>query len=349
MILAPRRLRFSRTAYRAVRVAFRGVRRIERGIDEGLWGGLWREPWKNLCRSLCRNLCRSLCSKLCTKRGARGAFGFVRAGALSLACTALLAGCPHSDGGNASPSPGVEAGEPEALQVRVIARYPHDHTAFTQGLEWFRGHIYESTGLHGQSSVRRVVMKTGEVEARTPAPSGVFGEGLTRVNLQLIQLTWRDRHAVVWDLITLQPVGRLNYEGEGWGLCFDGQRLVMSDGSNTLSFRNAKDFSLLGTVEVTWNKAPVDALNELECVDGLVYANVWQKDLIVRIDPQTGAVTGWVDARGLLAPSEREGADVLNGIAYLPESGHFALTGKHWPYLFEVEFEPASAERSPAR
>ena len=232
------------------------------------------------------------------------------------------------------------ARSPEQLVVKVRASYPHDPGAFTQGLVYHAGRLYESTGLTGRSSVRRVDLRTGRVEAQAALAPTLFGEGLARVGDELWQLTWKDGRAFVWDLEDLRPLRQHRYPGEGWGLCADGQRLVMSDGSSRLLFRDPTDFERTGAVSVEQGGEPVGNLNELECVGQVVYANIWQEERIARIDPDTGRVTGSIDASGLLAPEERAGVDVLNGIAYVPERGTFLLTGKLWPRLFEVEFVP---------
>jgi glutamine cyclotransferase len=187
--------------------------------------------------------------------------------------------------------------------------------------------------------VREVEWDSGAVKRAVPDEGSVFGEGLALVDGELFQLTWRDERALVWDARSLQLLREIPYHGEGWGLCYDGQRLVMSDGSSKLFFRNKRTFAVEGSVSVTRDGQPQTYLNELECVDGKVYANVWQRDEIVRIDPASGAIDRVIDARGLLA--DRQGTDVLNGIAFMPETGRFLVTGKLWPTLFEVTFEAA--------
>ncbi len=233
-------------------------------------------------------------------------------------------------------------GRAEALKVRVLATHPHDPAAFTQGLLWFRGKLIESTGLYARSGVRRSDPKTGVVELAGRLPDDVFGEGLALVGRDLVQLTWKNGKALYWDLMTMRVWKEVTYEGEGWGLCYDGSRLVMSDGTDTLMFRDPKDFSMLGQIQVRMHGSPVAHLNELECVDDEVYANVWQTDFIARIDANTGTVTGWIDASNLLQGADRQGVDVLNGIAYVPETKRFLLTGKNWPKIFEVEFVAAA-------
>jgi glutaminyl-peptide cyclotransferase len=231
---------------------------------------------------------------------------------------------------------------PEAMRARVIRSFPHDRQAFTQGLLWHGGKLYESTGLHRQSTLRRVDPETGEVEQRVELPDEMFAEGLARVGDELVQLTWQDGKALVWSIEGLTRVREHEYRGEGWGLCFDGERLIMSDGTDWLAFRDPETFERIGEVRVTRAGRPLRKLNELECADGAVYANVWTDDHIARIDPETGEVTAWIDASGLLSDEDRRGGeDVLNGIAYVPETGHFLLTGKNWPRVYEVEFVPA--------
>jgi glutaminyl-peptide cyclotransferase len=229
---------------------------------------------------------------------------------------------------------------PERLRVRVVNRYPHATDAFTQGLLWHDGHLYESTGRRGRSSVRRVELETGRVLEQRSVEPRLFAEGLARVGDRLIQLTWTAGEAHVWTLAGFEHVRRFEYEGEGWGLCFDGEHLVMSDGSDRLTFRDPATFEARRAVRVRDRGRPVGDLNELECVDGAVWANVWQTDRILRIDPRDGRVTATVDAGGLLDASERWRADVLNGIAWIPERERFVITGKLWPHLFEVDFVP---------
>ncbi len=231
----------------------------------------------------------------------------------------------------------VGAGEVDELTYEVVATVPHDPTAFTQGLVLAPdGRLFESTGLYAQSQIRELDPATGEVLARVALEPDLFGEGLALVDDRLVQLTWREGVALVWRADDLAPLERWNYEGEGWGLCDDGTRLVHSDGTARLRFRDRDTFAELGAVDVSLDGRPVELLNELECVDGAVWANVWQTDDIVRIDPTTGAVTGVLDLSGLLDPAAAQGADVLNGIAHRPDTGTFLVTGKLWPTLFEL-------------
>jgi glutaminyl-peptide cyclotransferase len=228
----------------------------------------------------------------------------------------------------------------EELRLRVIRKYPHATDAFTQGLIWHEGVMYESTGQYGRSSLRKVRLEDGEVLAQRKLGPKFFGEGLERVGERLIQLTWRSGFAFVSELSTLEARETLSYRGEGWGLCYDGTALVMSDGSSMLEFRDPESMELLGEVSVLRNGHPVRQLNELECVGSEIYANIWQRNEIIRIDRKSGRVTGTIDASGLLSRVEARRADVLNGIAYKPESKTFLLTGKLWPHVFEVELVP---------
>jgi glutamine cyclotransferase len=242
----------------------------------------------------------------------------------------------------AAPAPASASAPPERLAVQIVSVRPHDPEAFTQGLLLHGGSLYESDGNYGRSSLREVDPKTGAVKRRVAVPPEYFAEGLALVDDRLIQLTWKEEKALVYNRADFKPVGEFRYDGEGWGLCWDGARIVMSDGSDRLTFRDPKTFATLSTLNVTRDGKPVPELNELECVDGLVWANVWQTDEILRIDPKDGRVTGVVDASGLLTPEERRKTDVLNGIAWDPAAKTFLITGKLWPKMFEVRFVPAA-------
>lgn len=233
----------------------------------------------------------------------------------------------------------VEPHRAERRKVEVIRVLPHDPEAFTQGLLWWNGSLWESTGQYRTSEVRRLDPETGEVLQRTGLTPDLFGEGLARVGDVLYQLTWREGVALRWKLPDLTPAGRLSYVGEGWGLCYDGEHLVWSDGSSMLRFVRPEDFSVVRELRVTLEGKPLQSLNELECVGDRIWANVWTTDYLAEIDPATGRVDTLVDASGLLTREERFQTDVLNGIAYHPESGHFFLTGKLWPKMFEVRLD----------
>ncbi len=229
----------------------------------------------------------------------------------------------------------------EHLEVQVVGVYPHDPTAFTQGLLWDGGVLYESTGLYGRSTLRRVDPADGTVLDKTFLDPNFFGEGLALVGDHLIQLTWKAGIAFLYELGSLQQVDQYGYNGEGWGLAYDGgDRLVMSNGSSLLTFRDPKDFRWLSTLEVFHEGKPVDHLNELEFAEGELFSNIWGENRIARINIETGQVTAMVDASGLLTEQEARMVDVLNGIAYDPVSKTFWITGKFWPKIFQVKFVP---------
>lgn len=240
----------------------------------------------------------------------------------------------------ASPEGSREGDDLRRFDVKVLRSFDHDPTAYTQGLLWYDGFLYESTGRYGESKLRRWDPHTGRVVQSVQLSPRFFGEGLARVGERLIQLTWKEQVAFIYHRETFRRLGRWSYRGEGWGLCRHGEELVMSNGSDTLTFREPEGFTPIREVRVTLRGEPLHELNELESAEGWIFANVWQRDGIVRIDPQSGVVTGLVEAAGLLSPREQEFAEVLNGIAYNPESETFFLTGKLWPRIFEVVFVP---------
>lgn len=250
--------------------------------------------------------------------------------ALLLATVLSMAGC-----GAAVPPAGVAALRPE-----VIAEIPHDPSAWTQGFEIADGALYEGTGRVGVSQLRELDPATGAVVRSAPLPGQLYGEGISVVDDTVWQLTWRDGVALEWDRATFTVRRQVPVAGEGWGLCLDGDRLVRSDGTDRLRFHDPVTFAETGGVTVTSGGQPVPMLNELECVDGEVYANVFPTDRIVRIDPSDGRVTAEVDATGLLAEDRRAGAHMLNGIAATGD-GEFLLTGKLWPSTFRVRLVPA--------
>jgi glutaminyl-peptide cyclotransferase len=225
---------------------------------------------------------------------------------------------------------------------RVIAEYPHDRRAFTQGLVYVDGVLYEGTGLNGQSTLRRVDLETGEVQQAVGLSEEYFGEGIAVLGDRIYQLTWKNGVCVVFDRETFELQEVFTYETEGWGLTTDGERLIMSDGTNRLFIRDPETFAELDTIDVYDGVRAIWNLNELEVVNGEIWANVWQTDRIARIDPETGQVTGWIDLTGLLSEKDRERhpVDVLNGISYDPETGRLFVTGKLWPKLFEIEVVP---------
>ena len=223
-------------------------------------------------------------------------------------------------------------------RYKVLNTFSHDPSAFTQGLAIDKGVLYESTGLNGASSVRRVELATGKVMQSQSLAAEFFGEGLTTWRGKLIQLTWQSQLGFVYDQKTLRPLKQFRYGTEGWGLTHDGRRLILSDGSANLYFLDPENFAPLGQITVKENGVPVPWLNELEFVQGEVYANVWHTQRIARISPQTGQVTAWIDLSGLPGPMYKLGEeDVANGIAYDAQSKRLFVTGKRWPRLFEIE------------
>jgi glutamine cyclotransferase len=224
----------------------------------------------------------------------------------------------------------------------VVATHPHDPRAFTQGLQYHAGYLYESTGLHGLSSLRQVEIESGRVLRRVNVPDEYFGEGIALDDTFIYMLTWRSGVGFVFDRETFRRVGQFAYEGEGWGLAFDGRHLIMSDGTAELRFLDTTHFDVVRRVMVREGETPVPFLNELVWVDGELWANVFQTDRLVRIQPDSGQVIGWIDFNGLLTPALRAGrrVDVFNGVAYDAETGRIWVTGKLWPVLFEVKVRP---------
>jgi glutaminyl-peptide cyclotransferase len=231
---------------------------------------------------------------------------------------------------------------------RIVHTYPHDPRAFTQGLLYADGHLYESTGLHGRSSLRMVDLETGHVLQSVAVPSQYFAEGLAAWGSTLIQLTWQAHVAFVYDRFSFRLLRTLQFDGEGWGLTEDGRHLILSDGSATLKFLDPATLRVVRTIQVTDQGSPVTQLNELEYVRGEIYANIWHSDRIARIAPETGKVLGWIDLAGILPASERTDPEaVLNGIAYDAEHDRLFVTGKLWPKLFEIKVVPQKAKVVP--
>jgi len=218
----------------------------------------------------------------------------------------------------------------------VVRTYPHDRTAFTQGLQFVDGFLYEGTGLNGRSTIRKVKLETGEVIQSRPVPAQYFGEGIVVWKDTLIELTWRSQIALVYDRESFAPRRTFAYAGEGWGLTHDGTSLIMSDGSDALRFLDPSTFAERRRIHVTAGGVPLRDLNELEYVNGQIFANVWQTDYIARIAPDSGRVVGWIDLTGILPAAERAGTDVMNGIAYDAARRRWFVTGKLWPRLFEI-------------
>ncbi len=227
--------------------------------------------------------------------------------------------------------------------AEVVQAWPHDPEAFTQGLVWNNGTLFESTGQVGKSSLREVELKTGRVLRKRDVPEPYFGEGLVLVGQSLFEITWTSGIAFEYDAKSFAPIKQFKYEGEGWGLATDGTSIIMSDGTAVLRWRDASTFAVQKSVTVTDHGTPVTQLNELEWVKGEIWANVWQSDQIVRIDPVTGNVRGWIDLAGILPAMDRRGSeDVLNGIAYDAKADRLFVTGKLWPKLFEITLKKRS-------
>lgn len=226
----------------------------------------------------------------------------------------------------------------------IVNRFPHDRSAFTQGLIFDEGGLFESTGNYGASSLRRVTVETGAALRRVRLAPALFGEGIALWRDSLIQLTWRSGIALVVDKHTFEPRRGFRYRGEGWGLACDGQQLLMSDGSATLYFRDPETFEITGQLTVRERGRPLRGLNELQIVKGELFANIWPRSQIARIELATGVVTSWLDLHGLIDPAEIGDPfdDVLNGIAYDADRNRLFVTGKRWPWLFEIRVVPAA-------
>jgi glutaminyl-peptide cyclotransferase len=255
------------------------------------------------------------------------------------ALAAILAALPLAAGAAAPAVP--------VYGFEVVHVYPHDANAFTEGLFYRDGYLYESTGLEGHSSVRKVRLETGKVVDGATLPPDLFGEGITSWDDRLIGLTWKTQVGYVLDIGTLAVRGQFNYPGEGWGLTHDDRQLIMSDGTAQLRFLDPSTLHELRRVTVTAGGKPVTQINELEWVEGEVYANIWQTDRIARIDPRTGNVVGWIDLAGLLPKKDYvpDRTDVLNGIAYDAAGKRLFVTGKLWPKLFEIKVVPRPAKK----
>lgn len=257
----------------------------------------------------------------------RGRMATVLAGAMAMACSP---GDARENG--ELPPPAATAPVEAVVEVRS---YPHDPRAFTQGLMWHDGRLYESTGRYGESTLRIVDLESGEVRQRVDLPSQYFAEGISMHQGRLYQLTWQEGVAFVYDPATLRETARVEYTGEAWGLTSDGESLVVSDGSSYLTWVDPASFAVRRTVRVTDGGRPVDQLNELDWIRGEVWANVWHSNQILRIDPATGQVVGRLDLSHLIPPvTDREA--VLNGIAYDEENDRLFVTGKLWPRLFQI-------------
>lgn len=228
---------------------------------------------------------------------------------------------------------------------RIVKIYPHDRAAFTEGLFFQEGVLWESTGQNGSSWIRKVRLENGEVLQQTPLEPQYFGEGIVAWKKSLIQLTYKTEIGFVYDFTTMKRLRSFNYTGEGWALTHDGTRIIMSDGSSSLRFLDPETLKETGRLPVKDAGKPVLELNELEFVKGEILANVWKTERIARISPKTGQVIGWVDLAGLLDPRDAAGVDVMNGIAYDAAGDRLFVTGKLWPKLFEIRIVPPAPGR----
>ena len=251
----------------------------------------------------------------------------------ALATAMFVAGSPVA--------PASAAGIP-VYGYKIVHTYPHDVHAYTEGLFYEDGYLYESTGEIGTSTVRKLRLETGEVVQKLDTPAGYFGEGIVDAGTKLVQLTWQQGVAFVYDKASFTLLGGFRYPGEGWAFTRDATHIYMSDGTPTIRVLDPANFERTGSIEVTADGVPLQQINELEWVKGEIYANVWQTDRIARIDPKTGHVTGWIDLGGIVDKSHLAdlGNDVLNGIAYDAAHDRLFVTGKRWPSLFEIRLVP---------
>jgi len=256
----------------------------------------------------------------------------------AILCLVSLSACTQAA------APVQQAAQPAVQGYRVVASYPHDPSAFTQGLFYHDGSLYESTGLVGFSTLRKVSIEDGRVVRSVDVPPGLFGEGSVGWGDQILSITWRDGIGFRWHRETFRQLGTFSYTGEGWGLTQNGRDIIMSDGTAELRFMDPETMTERRRITVTANGQPVAQLNELEWVKGEILANIWMTSRIARIDPATGRVTGWIDLSRLVAENNGGNTDsVLNGIAYDEAGDRLFVTGKNWPRLFEIDLVPAGA------
>jgi glutaminyl-peptide cyclotransferase len=233
-----------------------------------------------------------------------------------------------------------QAAEIPVYTYEIVNAWQHDNAAFTQGLVFQDGFLYESTGQFGQSSLRKVALNTGEVLKKVAVPAKHFAEGMTILNGKVFQLTWTDERGFIYDANSFNKIGEFNFTGEGWGLTNDGQNLILSDGTNQVRFLDPQTFTVTKTLKIFDNGRPLVSLNELEYIKGEIYANIWHSDKIVRIDAESGRILGWIDLSGLLPEAQRQNSEaVLNGIAYDQTGDRLFVTGKLWSKLFEVRLK----------
>ena len=253
------------------------------------------------------------------------------------ACASQTA--PAADAGNNA----GQAAEPPVVNYsyRIVNTYPHDRNAFTQGLFYLNGNLYESTGQVGQSTIRKVHFEDGRVLQSVPIPPGLFGEGIVNFGNEIVSITWQGGNGYRWDLGTLRQIGQWHYEGEGWGLTQNGTDIIMSDGTSAIRFLDPVTLAERRRITVTIQGAELTELNELEWVNGEIYANIWQTPRIARIDPNTGRVTGVIDLSGIANENTTSRDAVLNGIAFDAQHNRLFVTGKLWPHLYEIQLVPA--------
>jgi glutaminyl-peptide cyclotransferase len=257
------------------------------------------------------------------------------------AASALVLAAASADGAPSTRARGAAPAVVPTYGFKIVHVYPHDPAAFTEGLLFDRGTFFESTGAERESSVRRVELATGRVLKSKLVPPPFFAEGLTLLGGRLVQLTWKQGQAFVYDPASLRMIRTFAYTGDGWGLTNNGTELIMSDGTSRLRVLDPKTAKVRRVISVTDAGKPVERLNELEYYKGEILANVLFSDRVARIDPRSGAVKGWVDLAGLLTPEERLKTDVLNGIAHDSKADRLFVTGKYWPKLFEIKIKPA--------
>lgn len=234
---------------------------------------------------------------------------------------------------------------PEIIRPEIVATYPHDANAFTQGLFIHDGDLFESTGQVGQSTLRRVALETGLVEQSVAIAPPIFGEGSARIGDEIFMLSWVSQRGFIFDADTFEQVDSFSYPGEGWGLTYDGNHLILSDGTPELRFLDPETMTLSHSINVTLNGRPVRRLNELEWIDGMIWANIWETRSIVRIDPESGVVDAMIDLSALIPPSVASRRDaVANGIAWNAETGQIYVTGKLWPTLYEIRLPESSPQ-----
>lgn len=264
---------------------------------------------------------------------------------LALSLPILSFACRNDSSGEAQSAPAAFNGAQQNQQqmkiygYKVVNVWPHDPNAFTQGLVFHNGAFIESTGQYGLSSLRRVELQSGRVIQQREVPPQYFAEGMTLLRGKIYQLTWQEHTGFIYDSVTFEKLGEFQYEGEGWGLTNDGESLIMTDKTHQIRFLDPETFKVRRTISVFDRGRPLRELNELEYIKGEIYANVWHQERIARIDPQTGAIKGWIDLTGLLPVAERGGDSdaVLNGIAYDEANDRLFVTGKLWPKLFEIQ------------